>query len=198
MDLPAHRLDRRMLRVWRLGSLALIAVTLALAAAALVAAGALGWPVPVVAGVAAALLAVEVADLLVSPKVEYATWRYEVTPTDVELYHGLVVRRHVVVPLVRVQHVETKESPIMRSCGLASVRVSTAGESFEIPGLTEDEARRLRDRVAELARLGAGRAGHRATQRAAQPAAPHDALRAHPHGEHALDARGAHAGTRHA
>ena len=153
MDLPSNRLDPRMLRVWRLGSLVLIAVTLAVAAGALAAGGALGWPLPVVAGVAAALLAVELVDLAVSPRVEYATWRYEVTPTDVELYHGVFVKKHVVVPLVRVQHVETKQGPIMRASGLASVRVSTAGESFEIPGLAEDEARRLRDRVAELARL---------------------------------------------
>lgn len=153
MDLPTHRLDRRMLRVWVLGSLVGIAVTLALGAGALVAASALGWPLPVVAGISAALLAAELVDLLVSPRVQYATWRYEVTPTDVELYHGVVVKRHVVVPLVRVQHVETKEGPIMRSHGLASVRVSTAGESFEIPGLDASDARELRDRVAELARL---------------------------------------------
>ena len=31
--------------------------------------------------------------------------------------------------------------------------ISTAGESFEIPGLAEENANELRDRVAELARL---------------------------------------------
>ena len=82
-----------------------------------------------------------------------ATWRYDVTPTDVDLYHGVFVKKRVLVPLVRVQHVETKQGPVLRAHGLASVTVSTAGESFEIPGLAEADAAALRDRVAELARL---------------------------------------------
>ena len=59
----------------------------------------------------------------------------------------------MLVPLVRVQHVQTKQGPILRAHGLATVTISTAGESFEIPGLAEDAANELRDRVAELARL---------------------------------------------
>ena len=52
-----------------------------------------------------------------------------------------------------MQHVETKQGPFLKASGLAAVRISTAGESFEIPGLAEDDANMLRDRVAELARL---------------------------------------------
>ena len=63
------------------------------------------------------------------------------------------MKKRIIVPLVRVQHVESKQGPIMKANGLASVLVSTAGESFEIPGLAEAEAAELRDRVAELARL---------------------------------------------
>ena len=46
-----------------------------------------------------------------------------------------------------------RQGPILKVNGLAAVRISTAGESFEISGLAEDDARTLRDRVAELARL---------------------------------------------
>ena len=152
-DLPSHRLDPRMLRVWYVSDAIGIAVVALLAVAAWVVVRYLGGDVFWVYLVAGVAELVCVGDLLVSPRVEMATWRYDVTPTDVDLYHGVFVKKRVLVPLVRVQHVQTKQGPILRAHGLASVTVSTAGESFEIPGLAEDEAAALRDRVAELARL---------------------------------------------
>lgn len=154
MQLPSRRLDPRMLRVWYLGSLALIAGTAVVTAGLALVSHVMGWPVTIPAVIlGGALILIEVADMLVSPRVEMATWRYDVTPTDVDLYHGVFVKKRIIVPLVRVQHVETKQGPFLKSQGLAAVRVSTAGESFEIPGLAEREAAELRDRVAELARL---------------------------------------------
>lgn len=153
MDLPTHRLDPRMLKVWRQGSLVAIAVTLAIAAIAVALALHFSWPLPIVCGIAAAVLLIELIDLAISPRIQYETWRYDVTSTDVDLYTGIFVKKRIIVPLVRVQHVESKQGPIMKPNGLASVLVSTAGESFEIPGLAEAEAAELRDRVAELARL---------------------------------------------
>ena len=152
-DLPSHRLDPRMLRVWYISSLVGIVAVAALAVVAWLIVRHLGGDVFWVYLVAGVIEAICVGDMLVSPRVEYATWRYDVTPTDVDLYSGVFTKKRALVPLVRVQHVQTKQGPILRAHGLASVTVSTAGESFEIPGLAEDDANRLRDRVAELARL---------------------------------------------
>ena len=153
MDLPKHRLDPRMLKVWRQGSIVAIIVTIIIAAIAVALALHFSWQLPIVYGIAAVVLLIEVLDLAISPRIQYETWRYDVTPTDIDLYCGIFVKKRIVVPLVRVQHVESKQGPIMKASGLASVLVSTAGESFEIPGLAEAEAAELRDRVAELARL---------------------------------------------
>ena len=152
-QLPSHRLDPRMLRVWYISDIVAMAVVAALAVVAWVVVRHLGGDVFWVYLVGGAVELVCVGDLIVSPRVEYATWRYDVTPTDVDLYHGVFVKKRVLVPLVRVQHVQTKQGPILCAHGLATVTVSTAGESFEIPGLAEDDASELRDRVAELARL---------------------------------------------
>lgn len=152
-DLPSHRLDPRMLRVWYVSDVIGIAVVAALIVVAWVIVRNLGGDVLWVYLIGGAVELVCVGDLLISPRVEMATWRYDVTPTDVDLYHGVFVKKRVLVPLVRVQHVETKQGPILRAHGLSSVTVSTAGESFTIPGLAADEADALRDRVAELARL---------------------------------------------
>lgn len=151
--LPAHRLDPRMLRVWCISDVVGMVVVAVLAVVAWLIVRHLGGDVFWVYLVAGALEIICLGDLLISPRIEYATWRYDVTPTDVDLYHGVFVKKRVLVPLVRVQHVQTKQGPILRAHGLASVTVSTAGESFEIPGLAEDDANALRDRVAELARL---------------------------------------------
>ena len=152
-QLPSHRLDPRMLRVWYVSDVIGIAVVAVLALVAWAIVRHVGGDVFWVYLAAGALEIICLADLAISPRVQYATWRYDVTPTDVDLYRGVFVKKRTLVPLVRVQHVQTKQGPILRAHGLATVTISTAGESFEIPGLAVDEAERLRDRVAELARL---------------------------------------------
>lgn len=139
--------------MWYVSGVIAIVVVALVAVAAWLAVWAAGGDILWVYLAAGVLEVICVVDLAVSPRIQYATWRYDVTPTDVDLYRGVFVKKRTLVPLVRVQHVQTKQGPILRAHGLASVTVSTAGESFEIPGLAEDEAERLRDRVAELARL---------------------------------------------
>ena len=133
--------------------LILLAVVVLAGAAVTLAARAAGGPVAVVGCVAGVLMLAQLVATLVVPGVRYRLWRYEVTNTDVLLRFGLLVVKRVVVPLVRVQHVETRQGPVLKASGLASVVVATAGDSFEIPGLSGPEADALRDRVAVLARI---------------------------------------------
>ena len=92
-ELPAHRLDPRMLRVWYLSDVVAMAVVAALAVAAWLVVSHLGGDVFWVYLVAGVVEAICLGDLLVSPRVEYATWRFDVTPTDVDLYHGVFVKK---------------------------------------------------------------------------------------------------------
>ena len=147
---PTRTLDRRMVHVWRLQE----ALTLLCTLVALIPAGvAAFFQVPALTVCCAALAAVQLALLVILPGLRYRRWRYEVTTTDVLIRSGLIVVKTAVIPMVRVQHVETKQGPILKHYGLASVKVTTAGNSFEIPGLAADEAERLRDQVAVLARI---------------------------------------------
>ncbi len=145
---PSKSLDRRMVRVWR------ISEAIALVVVAVIAAAVLAFYRPLwLVIVCAVLVALQLVSLLVLPQVRYRRWRYEVTTTDVLIRSGLVVVKTSVIPMVRVQHVETKQGPVLKANGLASVTVTTAGSSFEIPGLATDEAEALRDQVAVLARI---------------------------------------------
>ena len=145
---PSKSLDRRMVRVWR------ISEAIALVVVAVIAAAVLAFYRPLwLVIVCAVLVALQLVSLLVLPQVRYRRWRYEVTTTDVLIRSGLVVVKTSVIPMVRVQHVETKQGPVLKANGLALVTVTTAGSSFEIPGLATDEAEALRDQVAVLARI---------------------------------------------
>ena len=145
---PTRRLDRRMVKVWRIQEAIALAVSVAIAAVVCVAV-----PEFWVAVVCGAVVAIQLVCLIVLPAVRYRRWRYEVTNTDVLIRSGLIVVTTSVIPMVRVQHVETTQGPILKANGLASITITTAGSKFEIPGLAAAEAETLRDQVAVLARI---------------------------------------------
>ena len=55
--------------------------------------------------------------------------------------------------MARVQHVDTRQGPLLRHYGLSTVTISTAAGTHEIPALADDVAGILRDRISELARV---------------------------------------------
>src|SRR5699024_360874 len=69
------------------------------------------------------------------------------------IQHGILVVSRILVPMIRVQHVDTKQGPILRKFNLASVTISTAATTHEIPALIEADASALRDRISTLARV---------------------------------------------
>lgn len=94
-----------------------------------------------------------VVRIIVIPGLAFSRWRYAVNQEEVDLVHGVIIRHSSIIPLVRVQHVDTTQGPILRAFGLASVNIATAADAHEIPGLLLDEADALRDQVAVLARI---------------------------------------------
>lgn len=145
---PTRQLDRRMVKVWRTQEGIGLLVTLAVAA--VVCAFVQEFWLTVIC---AAVVVAQAICLVILPKIRYRRWRYEVTTTDVLIRSGLIVVTTSIIPMVRVQHVETTQGPVLKHYGLASVTITTAGSSFEIPGLAAGEAETLRDQVAVLARI---------------------------------------------
>ncbi|MDL4840901.1 PH domain-containing protein [Aquibacillus rhizosphaerae] len=87
------------------------------------------------------------------PKLRWNRWRYEVFDQEIYIQHGILIVSRTLVPMIRVQHVDTKQGPILKKYGLSSLTVSTAATTHEIPALLEEEAAALRDRISELARV---------------------------------------------
>jgi membrane protein YdbS with pleckstrin-like domain len=124
------------------------------AAAALIAAGVLqgvvggtwallAWAAAVVTGAVAVVLV---------PELRWRRWRWEVREHEIDIRRGTLAVTRTLVPMLRVQHVDTKRDLLQQWLGLATVVFHTAAGSNEIPALTVAEAGQVRDRIAELAR----------------------------------------------
>lgn len=140
--LPANRLHPKVRLIW----------TAATAFGGLVATVAIGllW----VVGVPAWALVVPAIAVwgaaLWFPRAAYDRWRYEIRERDVFISKGVLLRSLVLMPFDRIQFVETKQGPLDRWFGLTQLLVRTAGGEVSIPGLNEDEAGRLRERLSAV------------------------------------------------
>lgn len=154
---PSHTLNPKIKRVWRINDALWLALAYACVACPfLIVAYAdpqAPWAWLVVGGATVLLAVCLVVWLVVLPPIRFARWRYEVGEHELDIARGIIWRKRFIIPFVRVQNTDTKQGPILRAFGLASVTTATAAGEHEIPGLTFEEADRLRDLIAEQARL---------------------------------------------
>lgn len=87
------------------------------------------------------------------PQLKWKRWRYEIFEQEIYIQHGILIVSRTLVPMIRVQHVDTKQGPVLKKYQLASVTISTAATTHEIPALVEEDASSLRDQISALARV---------------------------------------------
>ena len=150
---PAERLNPQAKYLWR--------ITGALGALPLLAVGAfVSWAllkvmeVPLLLGILPFLAALALFVVLVGvvPDLRWRRWRYEIREDEVDLQRGIVWISRTLVPLARIQHVDTQSGPLQRRFGLATVVFYTAAGPNQIPELSAPVAAEARDRIAELTR----------------------------------------------
>lgn len=149
----ANHLSRKGLTVWRIYGLMQTAFVVLIATGLIVLNllfFELGW---LYLAIAALVIAVGLMSIWVLPNLRWKRWRYEVREHEIELQHGILIRKRTLVPMVRVQHVDTEQGPILRNYQLASIHISTAATQHTIPFLDEQEAEAMRQRISVLARV---------------------------------------------
>lgn len=105
-------------------------------------------------GIGAVVLAIIVFIFVyLIPKLRYRRWRYEIFEQEVYIQHGILIVTRTIIPMIRVQHVDTEQGPILKRYKLATVSISTAATTHEIPALDEEDASMIRDRISVLARV---------------------------------------------
>ncbi|MDO9356684.1 MAG: PH domain-containing protein, partial [Solirubrobacteraceae bacterium] len=89
---------------------------------------------------------------VVQPK-RRAIWWYAVGDEQIDLQHGWPIVTRTVVPITRVQHVALEQGPLARRFTLAHLSIHTAAGAVKIPALDDAEGHRIRQRIADLARI---------------------------------------------
>jgi membrane protein YdbS with pleckstrin-like domain len=124
-----------------------------------------GWGIAVVVGMvvaaqldgalALAVRVVPIVGLLVCvplvPGLRWRRWRWDVRPDAIDIRYGVFTLRRTLVPMLRVQHVDTTRGVTEQAFDLATVVIHTAAGSHRIPGLRVADAAEVRDRIADLA-----------------------------------------------
>jgi len=154
LDQELKHLDPRAVTLWRIGGaistiIWSVIISLATVPAIYVLDG--HW-MAVVGGAITLVLFNAVVRIAVVPPIRYRLWRYQLRADQLFLQRGWLVVRRTLVPLVRIQNVDTVQGPIARRFGLWSVVVFTAANAQSIPALSKEQADHLRETIAELAR----------------------------------------------
>jgi membrane protein YdbS with pleckstrin-like domain len=146
-------IDPRALRVWTITGIVEAVSTLAIAAVlAGLTARCLPWLAkPAWIGFMAVALVSAWVSACVVPGIRWRRWRYRVAEREIDLVYGVWVVKRTLIPMTRVQHVGTRQGPLLRRYGLASVHIATAAGHHEIPALALNTAETLRTRIAEWA-----------------------------------------------
>ncbi len=156
-ELPENKLSPKIKNVWRINDAIWIVIGFIVCFAPFAIVSAVDpeetWAPVVMAIVAIVFAALAVICIAVLPPIRYVRWRYQLFDGFLDIAKGIIWKKRIVVPFIRVQNTDSRQGPIMRAFGLASVTVATAAGEHEIPGLAMGEAEILRDKAAELARI---------------------------------------------
>jgi membrane protein YdbS with pleckstrin-like domain len=130
-----------------------LAWSVPLAIVLVLSAGSLGDDVSALAwALRAAAPAVVAVGGVALPILRWRTWRYEIREHEIDLRHGALRVRRTLIPMTRVQHVESERTVLSDLFELRAVTVHTAAGEHKIPALRVGEAATMRDRIALLAR----------------------------------------------
>lgn len=145
-----QKIPRRAVKAWRINSLwSLLAWIVPVYLYVMYTRGAgSGWLAA--ASAVAALLFVLVM-IVIIPKLRWREWYYHIDEHEIELQNGILIVKHTLIPVNRVQHVDTRQGPVLSSFNLADVIISTAATSHRIPALDVETADQVRKKISTFA-----------------------------------------------
>ena len=150
---PKFQLPKKAQTVWRLyGWIQTIILTL-VAAGLIFVTLKFDWPQWMMYVAMGVVLLSICCSIVIFPNIRWKIWRYEVREQEIEIQSGLFVVKRTLIPMVRVQHVDTEQGPILRKYKLANISISSAATTHTIPLLQLKDADMLRTKISDLARV---------------------------------------------
>ncbi|MGE6756104.1 PH domain-containing protein [Rossellomorea sp. NPDC071047] len=150
---PQKRISPKALKVWKIYGVIETLIVAAVATGAITLTVMFEWPQWIIAAAVAVLILFTYLFVFFIPTIKWKRWRYEVREQEIELQRGIFIVKRTLVPMVRVQHVDTVQGPILKKYRLATITISTAATVHEIPALDVEEADELRNSISQLARV---------------------------------------------
>ena len=150
---PQKRISEKALTVWRVSALMKVAISWVIAAVVIFFLHRFDVPFWIIVLLILIELLFTYISVALFPSLRWRRWRYDVREEEIELQEGIFIVKRTLIPMIRVQHVDTIQGPILRKYQLASVIVNTAATAHEIPALEEKEAEELRRFISNLARV---------------------------------------------
>lgn len=148
-----YQIPKKGLTVWRLYGVFKTLFIVLLVAVCIFLTVFFDWPIFMEYIAVAIGIITAVTSIWLFPKIRWEHWRYEVREHEIEIQSGLFIVTTTLIPMVRVQHVDTSQGPILKKYDLANISISTAATTHIIPMLITSEADNLRARISELARV---------------------------------------------
>ncbi len=154
LDRPKERLAPKAITAWRIkGLIYMFCYLMVMIGAVLFRHFFLPSPFFILIILGVFLVLLSIVQVLIIPVVRMIYWGYEISERDIDIQHGIIVIKRSLIPMAKIQHVDTEHGPIMRFFNLATLSISTAGTRHKIPALKFDTARNLRKQISSLAAL---------------------------------------------
>lgn len=150
---PQKRISERALTVWKISAGLHSLVVWILAGGLITLTMLFDWPYWIIGAAVVVAALYSYLFIMFLPTLRWKRWRYEVREQEIELQYGVFIIKKTLIPMIRVQHVDTQQGPLLRKYRLSTVTVSTAATVHEIPALDMDEAEGLRTSISRLARV---------------------------------------------
>lgn len=146
-----QQISKKALKVWRITGTIECLITWVIAITVMILTIKFDWPYWIFLILGVLSLVQPYFWIYLFPILKWRCWRYDVRETEIEIQRGIFIMRRTLVPMARVQHVETSQGPFLRKYHLASVEISTAATVHIIPALDLQEADELRSFISKMA-----------------------------------------------
>jgi uncharacterized protein len=150
---PQKRISERALTVWKISACIHSLVVWLLAGGLTTITVFFDWPYWIIGAALGFAAVYSYLFIILLPTLRWKRWRYEVREQEIELQYGVFIIKKTLIPMIRVQHVDTQQGPLLRKYKLSTVTISTAATVHEIPALDMEEAESLRTSISRLARV---------------------------------------------
>lgn len=118
VTIPQNRLSKKGITVWRLTGLISSLIMMVIGGALITLAILFDWHILVSIGTIIYLLFHVALTIGILPPLKWKRWRYEVRGDEIEIQQGVIVIKRTLIPMIRVQHVDMKQGPLLKSTSL--------------------------------------------------------------------------------